>query len=52
MVDVTDAVVSNLGAVEFFLGLWVCLPYSIQQFITLVFACVLGVAVIRVVKDD
>lgn len=44
--------VPYLGALEFFLGFWLCLPYTLQQFITFVFACVLGVACIRVVMDD
>lgn len=40
------------GALEFFLALWTCLPWSLQQFVGVAFACVFGVAVVRVVKDD
>lgn len=40
-----------LGALEFFLGFWVALPYSIQTFVSMCIILVIATALIRSVLD-
>ena len=40
-----------LGALEFFLGFWACLPITLQEFVSMCLILVIATALVRAVLD-